>query len=157
MRRLLALYNQIIAEYVRPGAAYEVNLPGALQKASCDSPEQRIALLRKARDSILTLLAFDIFPRFLQSPDYRAMLADISSNRSNPLTDKPPLEPLSPLAGGGSTLQPTTWLERFIRLADMLPVCITLAEVGVGLECITVEALLSTPPVDFPLFFRMTV
>lgn len=140
---------QVIERYVLPGSESEVNLPSALRSACQASVEQRVSLLSKAQEEILLLLAFDTYPRFLKSAAYAAMIAELSSG----VAAHPSAQVDLCLSGsshryGGSASafsgepsdggvpvpseEPLSWLERFIRLADLLPGCITLAEVRIS-------------------------
>lgn len=102
-------------------------------------PVNYYAVLRTAHRETLELTAFDRFPRFVASRFYTAMLASASTGLSDRLREA--LQGLSTtaLSAGNGTDIPrapsansTSWLSRFIRIADMMPICITLADVSVG-------------------------
>ena len=138
---------QIHELYVRVGAEREVALPSRLSKPESElggTPDYE-ALLRLAKKKMLFVLSSDAYPRFCASPVYNVMLKALESQPSvrsvalaTPQTeeakgkadavDLPSFE-----APGALELPPpvpSTWLTRFIRIADLLPVCITLADVS---------------------------
>lgn len=154
--------RQIIDQYVLPGAAQEVNLPSRLRTATRSTPEQRISLLLEARREILLLLAFDPYVRFLRSKEYEEMIGELgaapAAAASAASTDYRPAPAEggqegafaggdgsinfggssrhAPLRSGSFILRgpglPDSWLRRFMRLADLLPLSVTVAEVRCG-------------------------
>ena len=105
-------------------------------------PVNYYAVLHTAHRETIELAAFDRFPRFVASRFYTAMLASASTGLSDRVRET--LQSLSPTVlfekpgkAGTNTDIPrapnansTTWLSRFIRIADMMPICITLADVS---------------------------
>lgn len=112
-------------------------------------------LLRLAKKEMLFILSCDAYPRFCASPDYAVLLAELSnapSVRADAISRRMNEGDRGDSIGlGGSgdahasvvgtddvvalalpPPAPQTWLERFMRMADMLPVCITLADVSCG-------------------------
>ena len=136
--------RKVIEEYVLPGAVHEVNLPSRCRIARRGTPE-RLALLRQAREEILLLLAFDPFPRFLQSSFFKAMVDEMSARGvlHRPVISDADAEAYT--AGPSNVLsarmssdaesvpdfqgEHATWLQRFMGIADVMPICITLAKV----------------------------
>ena len=148
---------QIHELYIRVGAEREVALPSRLRKPDSElggTPDYE-ALLRLAKKEMLFVLSSDAYPRFCASPVYDVMLKELESRpseRSGVLATTPTEEAegkpdtgaalrdgdeASPTVAapppGGLALPPpvpSTWLTRFIRIADLLPVCITLTDVS---------------------------
>lgn len=131
---------KIQEQYLRPGAEREVNLPCNIRAAACSrDPDamSRRATLSRCRDEILRLMAFDALPRFVQSSLYREMLAGKIEADSLCADEVPPVLGTSmrydhaahaSFRGFPRSSQDRTWLERFSSMADLLPVCISVAD-----------------------------
>lgn len=136
--------------YVRAGAARALPLPDHLRPPQDASRGGRTlggtpdyeGLLRLAKKEMLFVLSCDAYPRFCASSNYAALLTELSSIPSaradailRPLTDSDSDSDTLTTAVAEDVVSlalpppvPLTWLARFIRMADMLPVCITLAD-----------------------------
>ncbi len=139
---------------MRTGAVRELPLPDHLRPPRDTNRQGHVlggtpdyeGLLRLAKKEMLFILSCDAYPRFCASSDYAALLTELSSIPSaradallRPLADSDSdCDTLATaVAADGVSLAlpppvPLSWLARFMRMADMLPVCITLADVSGG-------------------------
>lgn len=123
---------QIHDQYLRPGSKTSLAFSKPLQtdalSALGGTPDYE-AVLRLAKTEMLFVLANDSYPRFCSSPAYTVLLAELSKNsvcRDSTGVDEfsefsDPLPPPPP---------PGSWLERFTRIADLLPICVTISDVS---------------------------